>query len=96
MLSEDDIYSTSNDKEKSGMLKEAQIEPIDQNSLCIRFIKKKFKCIVIFILLLIAIFELCNTILSKIDGILLNSLIENISARFKTPIILTERKHENT
>lgn len=35
--------------------------------ICIRFIRRKFKCIVIFILATIAIIELLNNIISKID-----------------------------
>lgn len=57
-----------------------------RDNLCIRFIRKKFKCLVIFILLLITIFELCNTIISKIDETLLKTMIENFSNNFKTSL----------
>lgn len=51
---------------------------IDENNLCVRFIRKKFRCIIIFLLTLIALFELINNIISKMD----NDNLHNVTKLF--------------
>jgi hypothetical protein len=52
-------------------------ESINNDNICIRFIRKKFKCIIIFLLVIISISELMNNLLIRIDDTLLKNFIKN-------------------
>jgi len=49
-----------------------------QDDICTRFIRKKFKCIIIFLLAMIALFEFSNNLLNKLDQNLLSQMIAKI------------------
>jgi len=53
-------------------------EDKDLDNLCIRFIRKKFKCIVIFLLFFIALLEFLNNIVLKIDENLFKNFIYSV------------------
>jgi hypothetical protein len=52
-------------------------ESINNDNMCVRFIRKKFKCIIIFLLVIISISELMNNLLIRIDDTLLKNFITN-------------------
>lgn len=52
---------------------------IDDN-ICVRFIRKKFKCIVIFLLFLIALLEFLNNVILRIDENFLKNFISIITS----------------
>lgn len=67
---------------------------MNENNLCIRFIRKKFKCIIIFLLTIIALSELLNNILSKVDKSFFQNLSNKISnytndSKIETPQIIS-------
>lgn len=51
------------------------IKENEEDNLCIRFIRKKFKCIVILLLFLIALIELLNNVILKVDENLFKTFI---------------------
>lgn len=57
-------------------IKTTQVE--DKDDLCTRFIRKKFKCILIFFITIISISELLTTIFSKTDLSVLQNLYQKI------------------
>ena len=46
-----------------------------QDDLCTRFMRKKFKCIMTFLVMLILFFEVFKTVMEKIDKETLNDLL---------------------
>lgn len=64
------IYRSNKDQSN----KESNIN--QQNNVCTRFIRKKFQCIIVFLLFLIALSELLNTFITKFDTTLIQSLVE--------------------
>lgn len=51
-------------------------ESINNDNICIRFIRKKFKCIIIFLLVIISISELMNNLLLRIDETTMKNFIQ--------------------
>lgn len=64
--------------EASKFLTEKQSEEID-DGLCIRCLRKKFKCLIIYTLLLIVIFQMIMLLISKLSDSNVNFLFEKIS-----------------
>jgi len=64
------IYRSNKDQSN----KESNIN--QQNNVCTRFIRKKFQCIIILLLFLIALSELLNTFITKFDTTFIQSLVE--------------------
>lgn len=59
--------------------KEIKTEPHENNDdLCTRFVRKKFKCILIFFFTIISISELLTTIFAKTDLSVLQNLYQKI------------------
>jgi hypothetical protein len=50
---------------------------VRSDNLCIRFVRKKFKCIIIFCLLLIVLLEVIKLILEKVDNETIQYLFSN-------------------
>ena len=50
----------------------------NNESHCVRFCRRKFQCLLLFILLTITILELCRALFEKISNSTLNSIIETI------------------
>lgn len=59
---------------------------IVEKNMCYRFIRKKFLCIILFLLVFISICELLNTVLMKIDDSSIRSLWTKIF-EYDRPII---------
>jgi hypothetical protein len=58
---------------------------IDENDTkCVRFLKRKFKCILIYLLLLISLFQLIVLIFEKVDDKYLNILLEKLISKNRT------------
>lgn len=53
-------------------------ESINNDNMCVRFIRKKFKCIIIFLLVVISISELMNNLLLRIDETTMKNLFKNL------------------
>ena len=53
------------------------ISPYDTH-ICVRFARKKFKCFVIYALMLIAFFEMAVIILEKVDSTTLSKVYEKL------------------
>jgi hypothetical protein len=52
----------------------------ENDDLCTRFIRKKFKCIVIFLLFSIAFFEFLNNIITRLDEDMIKKFISSITS----------------
>lgn len=52
-----------------------EIAKDDYSNICVRFIRKKFQCIIIILLSLISLFELFNSLILKLDEASLSYLI---------------------
>lgn len=51
---------------------------------CIRFLKRKFKCVIIYMLLVISLIQLIVIICEKIDDKYLNIILEKIMSKNQT------------
>jgi hypothetical protein len=51
------------------------VQENEEDNLCVRFIRKKFKCIVILLLFLITLIELLNNVVLKVDDNLFKTFI---------------------
>jgi hypothetical protein len=54
---------------------------IKESSKCTRCMRKKFKCLIIYMLLLISLSQFLIIIFDKVDEKYLNQLLENLSSR---------------
>lgn len=66
---------------------ECENESIKDRNICTRFIRKKYRCIIIFLLVIISISELFNNLISRIDKasfeFLLNQLFYSNSSEIE-------------
>lgn len=51
---------------------------INNSNICTRFIQKKYKCIIIFLIFIVAFFEILNNILTKIDESTIKIILHNL------------------
>ncbi len=71
--------------EMHGFITEKDRSTNDENkdSMCTRFIRKKFRCFIILFLAIISISELLTTIFSKIDSEILTTLYSKMDTYVK-------------
>jgi hypothetical protein len=69
-----DIIDKDRNQITHGYLEDRDID----DNICVRFIRKKFKCIVIFLLFLITLLEFLNNVILRIDENFLRTFISMI------------------
>lgn len=65
-----------------------QKKTTDQNdSLCTRFIRKKFRCIILFMLTIIVVSQLLSILFEKIDERYVNKILEVVTSNRSTSLL---------
>ena len=65
-----------------------QKKTTDQNdSLCTRFIRKKFRCIILFMLTIIVVSQLLIILFEKIDERYVNKILEVVTSNRSTSLL---------
>lgn len=61
-----------------------------QDSLCLRVIRKKYKCLIMLLLATISVFQSFSLVLTNVDKNLLSSISDSLSSLINPNVSLTE------